>query len=322
MVVLWFALLIIGIGLLLKSTDIFLDEAVDIFSYWRFSPFVIGALVVGVGTSMPELGVGILSALAGDSTLPLGTVMGSNIANIMFILGVSALLAQSMTKLGQHKVVLFLVGISLLLRFFIDNLVLSRLEGLILLVLFVLFLMAELIKGKNSGGEAGSHGGEYQTTLTQAPRASDILRLVGSLMVLLLSAGLIVRMAEIIAAIFEISESFIGLSIIAFGSSMPELTASVMAIKKGQMMLVYGNVLGSNVINTLLVVGSAVLIAPIDDVEDKYLTEMGIISGLSLFLLVAGLIRVWEKKWIQKTLGGCLVIGYLVYLSYAVTRII
>lgn len=311
--------LLAGIGILLKSTDVFLDEAVDLFSYWRFSPFVIGVLVVGFGTSMPELGVAISSALSGDSALALGTALGSNIANIALILGVSALITSSMKNLGSHIVTGFLLFISLLLTFFISDFELHRFEAVILLVLFVGFLVMELLKGKETQSEAT----QSRTTFTQSPKLKDMIRLIGSLLFVLISSRMIVVAAEKLASYADISESFIGLSIIALGSSMPELVTSVVAIKKGQMSLVYGNVIGSNIMNTLLVVGAAVVISPIMDIEKKFLTgEMVIVSMLSCFLLIGGLVKLWEVRVVQKVLGVLFILGYLAYLSHAVMRII
>lgn len=314
-IVLWFAILAVGIATLLKSTDVFLSKAVDIFSYWRLSPFVIGALVVGVGTSLPELGVAISAAIRYDAALALGTVMGSNIANIMLILGVSVLMAPSLGGIQHHKVVGFLVLVSGLLGWLMLDLVLARWEGVVLLLLFVAFMVVELVKETEAKSDQASADG------FAPPRRLDFVWLVGSLVVLLLSAEIIVMMAHTIARELAISESFIGLSIIAIGSSMPELTAAVMAIRKGQVELVYGNVLGSNIINTLLVVGVAVVISPIMAVEANFLTqEIVIILALSLGLLGAGLFELWSKKRPRLFFGTAMVVGYGIYLVYAWLR--
>lgn len=314
---LWFSVLAIGLATLLKSTDVFLSKAVDIFSYWRLSPFVIGALVVGIGTSLPELGVAISSAIRYDAALALGTVMGSNIANIMLILGISALLAPSLGEVKRHKVVGFLVVMTGLLGWFMMDLVLARWEGIILLILFVGFMAVELVK------ETEAKSDQALAVDSVSPRLRDFAWLVGALVCLLLSAEIIVLMAHTIASALAISESFIGLSIIAIGSSMPELTASVVAIRKGQVDLVYGNVLGSNIINTLLVVGVAVVISPILAVEANFLTqEIVVILGLSLGLLGAGLLGLWDKKRIRIFFGVAMVLGYGGYLAYAWLRML
>lgn len=317
MIIVYFLGLAAGLYVLIRSADVLLDESIDLFSYWRLSPFVIGALVVGFGTSLPELGVAVSSALRDSSYLALGTAVGSNVANIALILGVSALMAGSMKQMGHKAEAGFLLLISLLLAAFSADHKLVAWEAASMLLLFLVFLAYSLTKGK------GADEVDQSDIPTKPPGWRDILRLVISLTLLLVSAEGIVLMAQKIAGYYSISESFVGLTIIAFGSSMPELVTSGVAIKKNKVSLVYGNIIGSNIMNTLLVVGTAVMISPILSLERSMLTQdMMVVIGLSGLLLLAALLGIWERKKWQKALGVLLVTSYGAYLCLTVVRLL
>ena len=317
MITIYFLGLAAGLYVLIRSADVLLDEAIDLFSYWRLSPFVIGALVVGFGTSLPELGVAVSSALRDSSYLALGTAVGSNVANIALILGVSALMAGSMKQMGHKAEAGFLLLISLLLAVFSADLKLVAWEAASMLLLFLVFLAYSLTKGK------GVDEVDQSDIPTKPPGWRDIVRLVISLTLLLVSAEGIVLMAQKIAGYYSISESFVGLTIIAFGSSMPELVTSGVAIKKNKVSLVYGNIIGSNIMNTLLVVGTAVMISPIRSLERSMLTQdMMVVIGLSGLLLFAALLGIWDRKQWQKALGMLLLTSYGAYLCLTVVRLL
>ena len=317
MITIYFLGLAAGLYVLIRSADVLLDEAIDLFSYWRLSPFVIGALVVGFGTSLPELGVAVSSALRDSSYLALGTAVGSNVANIALILGVSALMAGSMKQMGHKAEAGFLLLISLLLAVFSADLKLVAWEAVSMLLLFLVFLAYSLTKGK------GVDEVDQSDIPTKPPGWRDIVRLVISLTLLLVSAEGIVLMAQKIAGYYSISESFVGLTIIAFGSSMPELVTSGVAIKKNKVSLVYGNIIGSNIMNTLLVVGTAVMISPIRSLERSMLTQdMMVVIGLSGLLLFAALLGIWDRKQWQKALGMLLLTSYGAYLCLTVVRLL
>ncbi|MCY4381096.1 MAG: calcium/sodium antiporter [Proteobacteria bacterium] len=312
--------LVVGLFILLKSADYFIDKSLDIFSSLRMPPFIIGAVVIGFGTSLPELSVGVSSALSGDSLLALSSVIGSNIANIALVLGVSIALSSKIKDLSDFKEEAgFLVAISLILYFFVSDTTLSRAEGVILLGLFIVFLCHQLFFNHNSEKYQNhsyqqSHEGEKGQSHKPVTWKDGVL-LLAFLGFLLLSAEVIVICATELAAAFNISDSLIGLTVIALGSSMPELASSLAAVKKGRIKLVLGNVVGSNAMNTLLVLGIATTISPLSHIEQGLKNiHVPTVLGLSVLVLVGIMFDDWKKPASTKIVGGCMVIAYGVYL--------
>ena len=303
--------LVLGLMALVKSTDWFLDKAIAIFTYFKFSPFVVGVLVVGFGTSLPEWGIGVMAALGGDASLALSSAVGSNVANISLVFGVTLFLVPgTIGSLGHHKAAGFLVLVSallLLLSYWGGGV--SVWDGWGLLALFVGFLWVQL-RARSVEPPALSPE-ETPDHLSWV----DYLKLAVFLTCVLLSSQGVVWCALGIADYFQVSGTYVGLTLVALGSSLPELVSSVMAVKKKQIGLVLGNVIGSNTMNSLMVVGSAVVITPISPVEDSLLhKDLPWALVLAVMLWFFAWKEVWKNPLPRKILGTLWLLSYLYYV--------
>ena len=310
------ASLAVGIGfvLLAWSADRFVDGAASIARYFRISPMIIGLTIVSLCTSLPEMLVAALAAFEGNSDLGIGNALGSNIANIGLVLGVTAMISplsvQSLT-LRREIPVLFLV-MFLALALMADG-DLSRVDGMILLtgLLLMLWWLTRLgLKERNDPLEA-----EYSDVIpVDLPLKRSILWFAIGLVVLLISSRIVVWGSVEIAQMLGISDLVIGLTIIAIGTSLPELMASIMGVLKGEHDLVIGNVIGSNMFNILAVLSMPALIHPQAFAADALLRDFPIMFAFSaaLFLMVFGF-RLGGR--LNRLKGTLLVGGFCGYLS-------
>ncbi|PLW80186.1 calcium/sodium antiporter [Candidatus Woesearchaeota archaeon] len=245
---------------LVKSSDKFVDAATIIADKLGVSHFIIGLTVVSIGTSLPELGASIAASLAGDSEIVIGNIVGSNIANIAFVLGIGVLLASIKIKKSHFKIdaplLILITAIFAIMGF--DG-VYNWIDGLVLLLLF-LFYISFLIQREDIVTEAAS---EIEFDHKTHRYHSNILRMLLSIVVLYVSAKYLVFSGEGIAEFLGISNAVIGLVGIAIGTSLPELAVTISSAKKGNPQLLLGNVIGSNISNILLIGGVASLITPL-----------------------------------------------------------
>jgi len=312
-VVVSLTLLVVGLGLLTFAADRFVLSASRVSTALGLSPILVGALVIGLGTSAPEMLVSALAAARGEIDLALGNVVGSNTANLTLVLGVTALVTPIVSRLETVRregalMFLSLAAFTLLLW----NLKLSRVESLGLLVaMFVAVVM--LILWSNSDSRAG-----------RAPKLSDeeewkgslrpeVWMGVGALAFTLLGADLLVRGASDLADDLGVSSAFVGLVIVSIGTSLPELATALAAARRGQTDLVLGNVLGSNLFNTLAVAGIAGLVGPgvADETFHNALVVM-VIAGA-----VAGLFAFTGRK-VDRWEGAMLLVLFLAFITVAV----
>jgi cation:H+ antiporter len=309
----------LGLVLLIKGADYLIDGSVSLSRRLRVSELTIGLTVVAFGTSMPELTVNLLSALKGTGGITVGNVIGSNIANLALILGVAGFwgvlpIGRSML---QREIPLSLAGAALVYLLVValapSELYLSRLTGGIFLAGFALFLYW-IWRGARSGEEllAEEEVAEHHHGLPAAIGLAAI-GLVG-----LIGGGkLIVDNAVIIATSWGISESLIGLTLVAVGTSLPELAASIAAMRKGKSDLLIGNIIGSNVFNLFWVLGASVLIQPIT-YPAALREDIAILIGLTL--LLAGLPWLNKKLVLARWQTGLFLLLYAVYIGYIVYR--
>ncbi|MFR9071558.1 MAG: calcium/sodium antiporter, partial [Paraclostridium sp.] len=262
-----FLTLLIGFALLIKGADIFVDGASSIAKKFNVSPMLIGLTIVAMGTSAPEAAVSVSSSLAGQNDMSIANVVGSNFFNILIVLGVSSIIAKlPVEKETIKKDTPFLIFISILLLALSLNFNLSRLDGVIFLVLFILFLI-NMIKSNISSKDIESSSGETAIAIEATDTKSIhmpktlILCLIG-IVGIVFGGDLVVDSATNIATSFGMSANLVGLTIVAMGTSLPELVTSVIAVKKGETEIAIGNVIGSNIFNILLVLGLAALIHP------------------------------------------------------------
>lgn len=314
----WLAMLavIVGLMVLVWSADRFVDGASVTARYAGMPPLLIGMVIVGFGTSAPEMVVSALAASHGNPGLALGNAYGSNIANIALILGVVALLSPIRVQSQILKRELPLLGlITLLAAYQLLDGEISRGDGLVLLAVFVLVMGWSIRQGLRQRQDAlAAEARDANTELTMSRRAGLFWLLTG-LLLLVLSSRLLVWGAVSIAQQLGVSDLVIGLTIVAIGTSLPELASSLAAVRKGEHDLALGNVLGSNLFNTLTVVGIAAVIHPMSVASVVLHRDWLVMAGLTLllFMMAYGFRR---QGRINRVEGAILLLVYVSYNAY------
>ena len=291
--------LIGGLLLLLWSSDRFVDGSSRTAKYFGMPPLLIGMIIIGFGTSAPEMVVSTFAALQGNPGIALGNAYGSNIANIALILGITAMIGpirvHSAILRKELPILTFITGISILL---LMDLYLSFWNALYLLVLFAFLMTWSIIQGIKKNPDTLAIQVE-KSLVSDFSLKKSLWMLVSGLAVLIVSSRLLVYGAVEIARYFEVSDSIIGLTVVAVGTSLPELAASIIAAKKGEPDIAIGNVIGSNLFNTLGVVGIAGMIHPFaveSTIVYRDMTLMALLT-VSLFVIGYGSIDLKEPSW-------------------------
>lgn len=307
---------------MVKGADLFVDGNSSVAKLLKIPTIVIGLTVVAFGTSMPEASVSITAALKGQNALAVSNVLGSNMFNLLVVLGVSALMKPLQTTESVIKKEFpFSIWITVLLLILNSHLafskviagegefVLGRISGIILLALFVWFIVSQVknaLKARDS-----YHGEDYKV---MKPLKSAIYIVIG-LIGIVWGGNLVVSSATVIAENFGFSQTFIGLTIVAMGTSLPELVTSAVAAKKGENDLAIGNVVGSNIFNILLILGASATINPIV-VDVNAIYDMAILIVVS----VVGYFFAKSKLMITKWEGAFFLIAYAAYFGYIYIR--
>ncbi|GKT12489.1 MAG: cation:H+ antiporter [Thiomicrorhabdus sp.] len=308
--------LLIGLAFLVWSSDIFIDGAASISTHMNISPLVIGVVVLGFGTSMPEVVVATLASLDNSPGLAIGNAVGSNIANIALVLGVAAIIAPIVVKSSILKRELpLLVAISLGAYALVLDGELSFTDGIILVVALIL-VMTWMIKANKSIDPADPMANETISEVDSHPGLSmkkSIIYLIGGLVILMVSAKMMVWGAVEIAHAFEVPEVIIGLTIIAIGTSLPELAAAISAARKNEADLMIGNIVGSNMFNILAVLAVPALLAPSVLNKDILSLDMPIMLLFTFIMLIFALPRK-GKAVISSAKGFLLTFGFVAYL--------
>lgn len=308
-------LIVLGFALLIKGADFLVEGSSSIAKKFHIPEIIIGLTIVSIGTSMPELFVSVTSALEGRSDMSMGNVIGSNIANLLLILGLSTVIRpikfQKETRLIEIPMCLILTIIFMV--FCNTGTGISRPEAIILLILFVIFIIYTIIMGKK-GEEFDKEDTiiELQTEGKQLSILKSIIFIVLGVIGLKIGGDLTVDNAVIIAERFGISEKIISLTILAIGTSLPELVTSVTAAIKGNSDIAIGNIIGSNIFNMLLIIGVSALINPIV-YNISYNMEMGI---LILAIILLSLFPIIPPKNNMNRFNGLIyLIMYVIYMA-------
>lgn len=301
--------LLAGFILLFFGGDWLVEGGVALARRFRISPLVIGMTIVAFGTSAPELLVSLISAIKGSAGIAVGNVVGSNIANIGLILGLTALICPIETdnsKVIRHGSIMIVA--SLLLIVFALNSGITRIEGLILFSCLILFTTISVRKGRTQPQEADidSQEGKSMTVL------AAIGLIVLSCAMLAFGADILVDGATTIASAIGVSDKVIGLTIVALGTSLPELAASVAAAFKKQMDISIGNIIGSNIFNILCVLGVSTSIKPISLEFRDYSNDFIWMLGFSVFIIIFTTMRK-KKGRLGRTAGILFLLAYAVY---------
>ena len=292
------------------------DGSSSIAKRFGISEFVIGLTIVGIGTSTPEMVVSFLSSFQGKADMAIGNIVGSNIFNTMMILGVTALIAPlAITKSNLKKDIPLNIIVTLLLIILGMNFTLfgkgedqlSRLDGVILLGVFAWYIWSSFRSDNADQEEDGDGIKEYKTGIS-------VLLILAGLAGLIIGGRLFVNSATELAKMFGVSDKFIAITVMAAGTSMPELATCVVAALKGRGQLALGNVLGSNISNILLILGGAALINPLSFSGMTYV-DLGAVLLSALFIL--GSAYLFKKKQLDRFEGAILLLmeaGYMWYL--------
>lgn len=346
-------LLVLGVIIVLKGADWLTDGAVNIATRFGVSQMVIGLTIVAMGTSMPEFCVSMVSALKGTPDLAVGNVVGSNTLNTLLIVGCSALVAPIMVKRSSVKRdIPFAVVASLLMLLFCLDGAIGRVDAAVLFAGFCLFMFVTLKYAKTTEGPAAAvatsgaatttaiseastsqaSSSEASSSETSAPEASSsetsapeasqasgtsmlkaVVMLVVGLLCLIAGSNMFVDNASFVASSLGVSDAVIGLTIVAGGTSLPELATSMVSAKKGNSDIAIGNVIGSNVFNILMIIGITGLVKPM---------HIAGITTLDLIMMLASMLLMWffcrttykVKRWE----GAVLTIVYLAYLTWLI----
>lgn len=321
-----YLLLILGFVLLIKGADFFVDGSSSVAKLLKVPSIIIGLTVVAFGTSAPELSVSVTAALQGSNDLAVGNVIGSNIFNLLMVLGCCAIMSPVRTEESILKkefpfsifiaVVLLLLNSDFSLAKVLagnEVFVLGRSGGVLLLLLFAVFLYST-VKNALAVRKENEGNGEEEEYKVMSPIKS-VIYIIGGLAGIVWGGDLVVDSASAIALTFGWSQTFIGLTIVAIGTSLPELVTSVVAAKKGETDLAVGNVVGSNIFNVLLILGVSAVLSPIHlDVTAVYDTVILIVA--SVFVYVAAL----SKRVIRRGEGVACVILYAIFFVYVLMR--
>ena len=309
---------ILGLAVLVWSADKFVDGAVGIAEFCGMSTLLIGMVIVGFGTSAPELTVSAISASQGNPELALGNAYGSNIANIALILGATALISPILMQRSVIRGDLpILIAVSILSIILVWDGSVVRWNGILLLAVFV------AVMGYNTWREMRKAHAENTPDEQSDEKKSlgkSVLWLVLGLFLLVASSRALVWGAVEIARALGVSDLLIGLTIVAIGTSLPELASSIAAARRGENDLALGNILGSNLFNTLAVVGLAATISPMDEIESVVTTrDMPLMTALTVALIVLGFRRKGDGR-LNRIAGAILLAVYVGYLALLVSQ--
>lgn len=312
--ILW---IVAGLVLILVGSDWLVEGASGVARKYGISEFVIGMTIVGIGTSMPELVSSLISAIQGHGDMALGNVTGSNICNILLILGVTALISPiKYTRSNIRKDIPFAILVSLFLMVMLYNCFglfgemgtpgISRVDALYLLSIFAVFMIDSFKSAKN-GAE------EEEASVKPMPMGKAIIFILLGLAGLIFGGQVFVDHTVSIAERFHVSEAFISITLMAVGTSLPELATCVVAAMKGKNQLALGNVIGSNIFNIALIIGTSAAISPFE-IQSISTVDMGMVIVVVVLLWLAAF--TFKKKKLDRVEGVIFLLAYIAYITY------
>ena len=309
-IIIQIVLLLVGFVFLIKGSDFFVEGSSSIASILKIPTIIVGLTIVAFGTSAPEAAVSITSSLTGNNAMAVSNVIGSNLFNILLIIGICAVLNE--LKIGRkllEKDLPFLVAITLLISFLIIiDWTIGRIEGILLLILIIAYISYLVYSAKKSG----------ESDHVDKPKLSavkSILYIIVGFIGIVLGGNFVVNSASNIALAFGMSETLVGLTIVAIGTSLPELVTSVTALKKDENEIVIGNVIGSNIFNILFVLGTSSAISPIT-LNSNMLIDIVLMIGVTILCYIFA--RTQDK--FDKKEGAILIILFITYMAFAILR--
>lgn len=304
-------LLIFGIVVVLKSADWLTNGAVGLATKLGISQIVIGLTIVAIGTSMPEFFVSIVSAIKGTPDLAVGNIVGSNIFNVLLIVGVAATVAPiAIQRATVRRDIPIAIVASIMLTFMMLDDNISRIDALILFAAFIAFIWITLRNSKNDANEKDA------STEKVIPTWKSVLFIIFGLVGLVLGSNIFVDNTSSLAHGWGISDAVIGLTIVAGGTSLPELATSAVAARKGDSGIAIGNVLGSNVFNILMILGLTGIISPMHIQNITYIDMAVMVISMALFWLFS-----FTKLRVERWEGCVLIACFLGYITWLVSNV-
>lgn len=304
-------LLIFGIVVVLKSADWLTNGAVGLATKLGISQIVIGLTIVAIGTSMPEFFVSIVSAIKGTPDIAVGNIVGSNIFNVLLIVGVAATVAPiAIQRATVRRDIPIAIVASIMLTFMMLDDNISRIDALILFAAFIAFIWITLRNSKNDANEKDA------STEKVIPTWKSVLFIIFGLVGLVLGSNIFVDNASSLAHGWGISDAVIGLTIVAGGTSLPELATSAVAARKGDSGIAIGNVLGSNVFNILMILGLTGIISPMHIQNITYIDMAVMVISMALFWLFS-----FTKLRVERWEGCVLIACFLGYITWLVSNV-
>jgi cation:H+ antiporter len=318
-----YLLLIIGLILLIKGADYFIDGAVELSTISGLSPLLIGLSVTAFGTTSPEAAVSIKAAISSASPISFGNAIGSIIANTGFIIGLGALIGSPKVRKSTIKweIPFLLIVIILTIVLVRDDFLygretyLSRLDGIVLITLFVFYLVYLYLMGKKDRKLFYLNIDPTKVDHSKKEIIKALTLTIAGISGVILGAHLVVGNSVLIARRLEVSEIMISVTIIALGTSLPETATSLLAIKKGEPDIAVGNIVGSNILNVIFILGISSIIRPLKFPIMAFKDLLIVTAITSVFLVFS-----WTEKKISRKEGGMLIFFYLLYIIFAVIR--
>lgn len=326
-------ILIVGFVLLIKGADFFVEGSSAVAKRLRIPSMIIGMTIVAMGTSLPECAVSVTASLTGNNTLAISNAIGSNIFNLLVVCGVCSLFVplavQKSTLQKEFPLSIFCAGLLLLLGYL--GMTLGHIDGIILIIIFAGYLLWMIQSARNARNQtfadedsdtAGSKTSlsteeieQVASNINLLPAWKCIIFILGGMIAIKYGGDFVVNGASAIASSLGLSQTLIGLTIIAMGTSLPELVTSIVAAKKDEVDMAVGNVIGSNIFNILLVLGVASAISPVG-----FIMENMIDIAFLILISVITLVFAWTSKEINRKEGIIMLLLYAVYMVYICMR--
>ncbi len=303
-----YLILIVGMLFLVKGADFFVDGSASVAKILKVPSLIIGLTIVALGTSLPEASVSITAGMAGNNELALSNVVGSNIFNTLVVVGCSAMIAPFVMHrdIVKRDLIINLIVSVALCAFMFDG-VLSRLDGILLLIGLVAFMLILIRSALRYRVE--------EETVEALPIGKSIILIIIGVAAIILGGNFVVNGASDIARQWGMSDTLIGLTIVSIGTSLPELVTSVVAARKGESSLSLGNAIGSNILNILFILGISGTLTPIAVIPENII-DVAVLIGVALFVLI--LARFNDKMTRMK---AAVFIGlYAIYMAYIIAR--
>lgn len=314
-------ILVIGFVLLIKGADFFVEGSSSVAKKFNVPSLIIGMTIVAMGTSLPELAVSVTASMTGNNTLAVSNVAGSNIFNLMVVCGACALFApltiEKNTLLKEFPFSIICAGLLVVLGFL--GMSLGRVDGIIFLVIFIVYLLWMIRSAKQARNAEDKLEKEEEEFVEEEikilPMWKCLIFIIGGMIAIKFGGDFVVDGASAIAAGFGLSQTLIGLTIVALGTSLPELVTSIVAARKDEVDMALGNVIGSNIFNILLILGVAAAISPITFLMENII-DIVILIVMSLVVWIFA----WTSKEINRKEGIMMLLMYAVYMVYICIR--